>query len=325
MTDRHFQGQHLLSTRELKPADIAKLFQMTDCMRSLVQRSKLCRSLQGAQLGLLFCNHSLRTKASFQRAFQLLGGVHVEYPAPAHNEPISDYAQLLSAYCDVLVMRHAEAGQVAEFAKRSQVPVINAGDGDNEHPTQALLDLYTLVRELHHQGRELQDLRVALVGDLKHSSVVHSFAYLLCAFRNLQLTLITPPSFAMPESIVHALREAGHQVMITDQLQPHLSKMDMVYQTRIQKRHLQHAEDVTRYGGQFRVNQYLYAQFNQPNTILMNAASREQPFLTLAHQLDNGTALRMALLALILGIDEQVQEDYEALGWHTTRWLEGYV
>src|SRR5690554_1049453 len=168
-------------------------------MEPYALRRRMTRVLEGAILGNMFFEPSTRTRISFGCAFNLLGGdvretTGFESSSITKGESLYDTARVLSGYSDVICMRHPQSGSVAEFAQASRVPVINGGDGANEHPTQALLDLYTIRKELRSKGRTLDGLRIAMIGDLKHGRTVHSLCKLLCLFNKVQVTLVSPRS-----------------------------------------------------------------------------------------------------------------------------------
>ena len=166
----------------------------------------MTRVLDGAILGSMFFEPSTRTRISFGSAFNLLGGqvretTGFETTAIAKGESLYDTARVLSGYSDVIAMRHPAEGSVAEFAAGSRVPVINGGDGANEHPTQALLDLFTIRSELHSRNREVDDLRIAMVGDLRFGRTVHSLSRLLTLYNNIEIRLISPAELTMLVSL----------------------------------------------------------------------------------------------------------------------------
>src|SRR5690606_27855006 len=185
-------------------------------------RRRITKVLDGAILGSMFFEPSTRTRVSFGCAFNLLGGevretTGFESSSLSKGESLHDTARVLSGYSDVIVMRHPQAGSVAEFAASSRVPVINGGDGVNEHPSQALLDLYTIQKELKHHGRDSIDgLSIGMIGDLKYGRTVHSLCRLLALFNNITITLISPDELRMPAEIVEQLRSAGHRVVESD-------------------------------------------------------------------------------------------------------------
>lgn len=239
---------------------------------------------------------------------------------------------MLSGYSDVIAMRHPQAGSVAQFAEASRVPVINGGDGANEHPTQALLDLYTIRKELQHRGREgIDGLRIGMIGDLKYGRTVHSLARMLTLFRDVHVSLVSPRELQMPEYLVEGLRAAGHQVTISDQLETGIGQLDIAYSTRIQEERFPSREEADRYRGRFRLNQSVYTRFCEPNTVIMHPLPRDSrpeaneldsdlndnPNLAIFRQADNGVLVRMALFALVLDVADQVDRHARDVHWHT--------
>src|SRR5690606_32139709 len=179
-----FVGSHILSIGQFERGDVEALFQVADRMEPYAHRQRRTRVLDGAILGNLFFEPSTRTRVSFGCAFNLLGGsvretTDIKTSALAKGESLYDTARVISGYSDVIAMRHPEAGAVAEFARASRVPVINAGDGPHEHPSQALLDLYTIKKELGLHGENIHGLKIAMIGDLKYGRTVHSLGKLL--------------------------------------------------------------------------------------------------------------------------------------------------
>ena len=286
----------------------------------------------------MFFEASTRTRVSFGSAFNLLGGevretTGSENSALVKGESLKDTARVLSGYSDVICMRHPQAGSVAEFASNSRVPVMNGGDGANEHPTQALLDLYTIKKELEGKGRTLDGLRIAMVGDLRFGRTVHSLSKLLCQFKNISVHLISPPELAMPEEVLQALYQAGHQVQISDNLPESISHVDIVYSTRIQEERFSSAQEADQYRGRFRLNQAVYTRFCEPNTVIMHPLPRDSrtdaneldvdlddnPNLAIFRQAVNGVLIRMALFALVLDVVDQVDSYASDVSWYARR------
>jgi aspartate carbamoyltransferase catalytic subunit len=266
----------------------------------------------------------------------LLGGevretTGIENSALAKGESLYDTARVLSGYSDVIVMRHPEAGSVAEFASASRVPVLNGGDGANEHPTQALLDLYTIQKEMLAKQRQLDGLRIAMIGDLKYGRTVHSLVKLLCRYKNIHLHLIAPAALQMPEHLVEMARANGHTVHISEQLEGSIAHVDIAYSTRIQEERFGSRAEADLYRGKFRLNQSVYTQHCEPNTVIMHPLPRdsraeaneldtdlnENPNLAIFRQADNGIVIRMALFALTLDVVDAIDDCSQAVGWYT--------
>ena len=334
-----FTGSHILSIAQFEREQIEQLFAVADRMQPYAHRRKVTRVLDGAILGSMFFEPSTRTRVSFGCAFNLLGGevretTGFESSAIAKGESLYDTARVLSGYSDVIVMRHPTSGSVAEFASASRVPVINGGDGANEHPSQALLDLYTIRKELKHKGREgIDGLRIAMIGDLKYGRTVHSLCKLLSLFNNVHLTLISPDELRMPADIVEALRASGNTVVESDAMESSIAHVDIAYSTRIQEERFASKEGASLYRGRYRLNQSIYTRFCEPNTVIMHPLPRdsrseaneldndlnENPNLAIFRQADNGVLVRMALFALILDVADEVDRHARDVNWYTER------
>lgn len=334
----HFPGSHILSIDQFERPDVERVFQVADAMRPYAHRQRVTRVLDGAILGSMFFEPSTRTRISFGSAFNLLGGevretTGFESSAIAKGESLFDTARVLSGYSDVIAMRHPANGSVAEFAGGSRVPVINGGDGANEHPTQALLDLYTIRSELASRGRSIDTLRIAMVGDLRYGRTVHSLSRLFLLFDKVEVRLVSPDELRMPAGIVEALRERGHSVTETDHLESGIAGVDIVYSTRIQEERFASREEADLYRGRFRLNQSVYTANCEPNTVIMHPLPRDSregaqeldvdlndnPNLAIFRQSDNGVLIRMALFALILDVADQVDAHARDVNWFTER------
>jgi aspartate carbamoyltransferase catalytic subunit len=255
-----------------------------------------------------------------------------ESSAIAKGESLYDTARVLSGYSDVIAMRHPQEGSVAEFAAASRVPVINGGDGANEHPSQALLDLYTIKKELLDHGRDDVDgLRIALIGDLKYGRTVHSLCKLLTLYKNIVITLISPKELQMPGEIVEQMRSAGHTVVESDMMEESIAHVDIAYSTRIQEERFASQAEADSYRGRYRLNQAIYTRFCEPNTVIMHPLPRDSraganeldndlndnPNLAIFRQADNGVLVRMAVFALILDVVDQVDKHSREVNWYT--------
>lgn len=332
-----FKGEHILSVQQFDRDTIEQIFQIARNMQPYASRKKRTKVLEGAILGNLFFEPSTRTRVSFGCAFNLLGGevretTGMESSALSKGESLFDTARVISSYSDVIAMRHPQAGSVAEFAEGSRVPVLNGGDGANEHPTQALLDLFTIEKELAASGQKIDGMHIAMVGDLKFGRTVHSLSKLLKLYKNLTFTLIAPKELAMPEEIVSTLENAGHRVVITDVLEGNLNA-DIVYQTRIQEERFSSKAEANLFRGKFRLNQEIYTRYCKSNTVIMHPLPRDSrmeaneldndlnlnPNLAIFRQADNGILVRMALFALTLGVENQVANYECSVPWYSNK------
>ena len=334
----NFSGAHILSIQQFQRQDIERVFRTADRMEPYAQRTKLTRVLEGAILGNMFFEASTRTRISFGSAFNLLGGevresVGMDSSSLIKGESLEDTARVLSGFSDVICMRHPESGSVAKFASASRVPVLNGGDGSNEHPSQALLDLYTMEKELLARGRGIDGLRVAMIGDLKYGRTVHSLCKLLSLFNNIQVVLVSPAELAMPEELVDLLRTTGHRVTVTDSLEESIAHVDIVYSTRIQEERFLDRAEADSYRGRFRLNQAIYTEYCEPNTVIMHPLPRDSraeaneldsdldnnPNLAIFRQTDNGLLVRMALFALVLDVVHLLDKYEHKVRWYNAR------
>ncbi|MBQ4848619.1 aspartate carbamoyltransferase [Pseudoalteromonas sp. MMG012] len=324
-----FQGENILSVNQLDREAIEHIFAVAKQMEPYAKKHKRTRVLEGAILANLFFEPSTRTRVSFGTAFNLLGGIvrettGMQSSALAKGESLYDTARVISAYADAVAMRHPDAGSVSEFATGSDVPVINGGDGPNEHPTQALLDLLTIDRELGRFERGIDGMHIALVGDLKYGRTVHSLSKLLCHYKDIRFSMVAPDGLQMPDYILDSVSNAGHKIEIVSKMEGNLAA-DIVYQTRIQEERFPSQEEANKYRGGFRISQAIYNAHCKPNSVLMHPLPRDSRSdaneldndlnnndnLAIFRQVQNGVLIRMALFALTLGVENQITK-YEA-------------
>ena len=333
-----FVGSHILSVDQFDVAAIEQVFETADRMATYAERRRITRVLQGAILSNMFFEPSTRTRISFGCAFNLLGGevretTEVRASSLAKGESLYDTARVLSGYSDVIVMRHAEPGSVAEFASASRVPVINAGDGPNEHPSQALLDLYTIRKERAARDAGVDHLQIALIGDLRYGRAVHSLCKLIALFDDIHFKLISPPELKLPDDIVATLADRGHKVSVYHELEEGIHNADILYVTRTQEERFPTQAEADKYRGLFRLNQAIYTQNCEPNTVIMHPLPRDSrstaqeldqdlnqnPNLAIFRQTDNGVVVRMALFALVLDVAGEVDNHAQPVTWFTAR------
>jgi aspartate carbamoyltransferase catalytic subunit len=333
-----FEGSHILSVSQFDRESISRILEISTLMAPYAMRKKRCHVLEGAILSNLFFEPSTRTRVSFGTAFNLLGGfvretVGQENSSLSKGESLFDTARVISGYSDVIAMRHPTMHSVEEFAKGSSVPVINGGDGANEHPTQALLDLFTIQSEMARYDMGLDNLNIVLMGDLKHGRTVHSLSKLLSLYNNIKITMIAPNALQMPDSIVSTLTNAGHQVVITDKIEGNLA-CDVIYQTRIQQERFASKDEADLYRGHFSLNRGVYQQYCHDHTVIMHPLPRDSRAeaneldidlndldnLAIFRQAQNGVLVRMALFALSLGVENRLHHFEKPVTWHTNKY-----
>jgi carbamoyl-phosphate synthase/aspartate carbamoyltransferase len=267
-----FHRRHILTVKQFKHQDIHDLFDLAHEMRLQVERNGSIDLLKGRVLATLFYEPSTRTSTSFETAMKRLGGEVVQVTAQTSSvvkgETIADTVRTLACYADGIVIRHPAVGSAQTAAKFSPVPVMNAGDGIGEHPTQALLDIYTIRSELGTvNGRT-----ITLLGDLKNGRTVHSLVTLLL-FYSVRLNFVSPPSLAMPDSIVNTARRAGVNVTVCESLEDVLRDTDVLYVTRVQKERFATEEEWQAVASSYVINHAVLARA-KPDMIVMHPLPR---------------------------------------------------
>lgn len=334
----NFTGAHIVSIDQFERPDVEAIFAVADRMQPYALRKRVTRVLEGAILGNMFFEASTRTRISFGSAFNLLGGevretAGFDNSALVKGESLQDTARVLSGFSDVICMRHPVAGSVADFALASRVPVLSGGDGANEHPTQALLDLYTIRKEMADRGRSITGLKIAMIGDLRHGRTVHSLGKLLCLYTDVEVVLISPEKLSLPEAIVELMRNSNIKVTHYDDLLEGIVDVDIVYSTRIQEERFPNKREADLYRGKFRLNQAIYTELCQPNTVIMHPMPRDSrsdaneldcdldnnPNLAIFRQADNGVLVRMALFAMVLDVVDSVDAHSHDVRWFNAR------
>ena len=296
--------RHLTSPQDLDRPLIDELLQ-----RALAFETGARGRLDGVILAALFYEPSTRTRFSFEAAMHRLGGQVLsadnaaKASSAAKGESLEDAIRVVSGYADAIVLRHSEIGSAARAAQVASVPVINAGDGAGHHPTQALLDLYTIRKEL---GR-LDHLRIGLMGDLRNGRTVRSLAMLLSCFPGNELVLISPPGLRMGDDVLRSLD--GATVRQTTDLAGVVADLDVLYQTRIQAERFESAEAYERYRGVYVVTTDVMRELSE-HAILMHPLPRvgeidpqvdADPRAAYFRQARNGLWIRMAVLAWAVG------------------------
>jgi aspartate carbamoyltransferase len=304
-----FYGKDILSVRQFDRASLEYVFGVAHEMQEMVRRVGSFDLLKGKILASLFYEPSTRTSSSFTSAIERLGGSvipinEVRYSSVSKGESLPDTIRTLECYADVIVLRHPETGSAELAAKYARKPIINAGDGIGEHPTQALLDLYTIQAEL---GR-LDGLTVTMLGDLKYGRTVHSLARLLRLF-NVRIHYVSPQILRMPAEIIAELDEAGIQQSEHAALEEVLAETDVLYVTRVQKERFEDPEVYESVRGSYVITPELMRAAKQ-EMIVMHPLPRvgeihmdfdDDPRAAYFRQMEYGLYVRMALLAMVLG------------------------
>ena len=302
-------GQDIISVRQFGREDLEYIFAVSHEMHDMVDHIGTFDLLKGKILANLFYEPSTRTSSSFTAAMERLGGSvipinEVKYSSVSKGESLADTVRTLECYADVIVLRHPEVGSAAIAAKAARKPVINAGDGIGEHPTQALLDAFTIKEEIGH----LDGLTVTLLGDLKHGRTVHSLARLLSLYK-VKLNYVAPDILRMPTELIEELNAKGvEQVEFTALDQP-LPGTDVLYVTRVQKERFTDEAVYESVKGAYVIDPKVMKAAKE-RMIVMHPLPRvgeispefdDDPRAAYFRQMEYGLYVRMALLAMVLG------------------------
>lgn len=304
-----FYGTDIVSVNQFSKEDLDYIFGVAHEMQEMVARVGTFDLLKGKILANLFYEPSTRTSSSFTAAMERLGGSvipinEVRYSSVSKGETLADTIRTLECYADVIVLRHPEVGASAEAALHASKPVINAGDGVGEHPTQALLDLLTILEELG----SAEGLTVTMLGDLKYGRTVHSLSRLLSLYK-AKLNYVSPDILRMPTEIIDELNSKGIQQVEYGSLDDVLPETDVLYVTRVQKERFGNPEDYEKVAGTFVVNPEIM-NAAKAKMIVMHPLPRvgeismdfdKDPRAAYFRQMEYGLYVRMALLALVLG------------------------
>ena len=301
---------HVIEAQQFDLETLDQLFTITGEMEKVVSRGGI-QDYHNRIMATLFYEPSTRTRFSFETAMHRLGGRVVstenarEFSSVSKGETLEDTIQIMNGYADVIVMRHNEVGAAKRAAAVSRVPVINAGDGIGQHPTQALLDLYTIRKEIGH----IDGLRIAMVGDLAQGRTVRSLAYLLSKFKDVQMSFVAPPVLKMKEDILAHLSERGVAYSEETSLAKVLPEVEVVYQTRIQKERFgDRVADYEACRGVYVIDEECL-KLMKKQAIVMHPLPRldeivmevdKDPRAAYFRQAQNGLYVRMALLKLVL-------------------------
>ena len=305
-----FNGGDIISTKQFEREDFEHICEVAATMEPYAKGEKVTDMMKGKILATVFFEPSTRTRLSFESAMSRLGGQvissadMVKFSSVTKGETLSDTGRIIGGYADAIAMRHPVKGSVAELAEGSLVPVLNAGDGPGQHPTQALLDLYTIKKEFGN----VDGLKVALVGDLKYGRTVHSLAQILIHY-DVEFYFVAPEELKMPSDITEEVKGAGKKVTEIDKIEDCIADIDVLYDTRIQKERFEDHHVYERLKTVYQIDNKMLDSAKE-SMILMHPLPRIDEILPEVdnnkraryfEQAINGVPVRMALLALVLG------------------------
>lgn len=304
-----FYGKDILSVKQFNRQDLDYIFGVAHEMQEMVRRVGTFDLLKGKILANLFYEPSTRTSSSFTSAMERLGGSvisinEVIYSSVSKGESLPDTVRTLECYADVIVLRHPEVGASALAAKYARKPIINAGDGVGEHPTQALLDLFTIVAELG----SAEGMTVTMLGDLKYGRTVHSLARLLALY-GVKLNYVSPDILRMPAEIIAELDDRGVPQAEYEVLEDVLPESDVLYITRVQKERFENPADYDSVKGSFvitpetltRAKDRMIVMHPLPRVSEISLEVDADPRAAYFRQMEYGLYVRMALLTMVLG------------------------
>lgn len=301
-----FEGRDIISIKDFSRKEIDYIFKVAQTMETVAAKGS--DMLKGKILATLFFEASTRTRLSFESAMQKLGGstigfAEAEIASVKKGENLADTVRVVESYADVIALRHPLEGAARLAAEFSKVPILNGGSGAEEHPTQALLDLYTIKKEKNR----IDGLKIALVGDLRYGRTVHSLAYALSLY-NIELFLISPESLRMRREVLQTIKE---KMPVTERtnLDKIVPLVDVLYVTRIQKERFPDPAEYAKVKGSYKIDLEALKEAKKDLIILhplprideIAAEVDNTPYAKYFQQVWNGIIVRMALLALILG------------------------
>jgi aspartate carbamoyltransferase catalytic subunit len=304
-----FKGRDIISIKDFTKNELNYILDYAEEMVPYAKGEKYRDILKGKVLSSLFFEPSTRTRLSFESSMNRLGGRVIGFSDPSgtsqkKGESLSDTIRMADSYSDAIVVRHPHEGAARLAAEFSDAPVLNAGDGAGRHPTQCLLDLFTIRKE----KKKINNKRIVLLGDLKYGRTVHSLAYALALY-GAKLTFVSPASLKMPNEVVGECKDLGIDPVSTSNLEKAIKDADVLYATRIQKERFPDAEEYNRVVGSYKINDELLRNAKE-NLIIMHPLPRVteiDPEVDKTHhamyfkQAFNGVPVRMALLSLVIG------------------------
>ncbi len=307
---RGFKGRDIISIHDFSREEIEHVLKVSEKMIPAALGEEKNTSLKGRILSTIFFEPSTRTRLSFEAAMNRLGGSVVGFSDPEitslkKGETLADTIRMVESYSDVIVLRHPMEGAAKLAANFTEKPVINAGDGAGQHPTQTLLDLFTIWTE----KKKIEDNNIVLLGDLKYGRTVHSLASALALF-GANLTFVAPDVLQMPKEILDYVSEKGASYKSSNSLEEVIDAADVLYVTRIQRERFPDAAEYEKVAGAYRVDNNVLSKANK-DIIVMHPLPR---VTEIAPEVDstehalyfkqafNGVPVRMALIALIFDV-----------------------
>lgn len=310
-----FENADIISVNQFDRPDLERIFSLSDQMKEIARGKIRNTLLDGKILASLFLEASTRSRMSFASAFMRLGGqvnstTGMTFSSMNKGETLEDTIRVVEAYSDIIAMRNPVTGTAQRAADIASIPVINAGDGVGEHPTQALLDAYTIQAE---KGG-VDGHTVTMTGDLKYGRTVHSLSKLLSRYDRIKYIFAAPPAFQMPDKIIEGLKSGGFDVVQTDDFDGALPESDIIYSTRLQKERLEGGDVGEEIDTTFQLTRKKIEDLCKKDVTVMHPLPRNEevavdvddlPNAAYFRQAEYGMQIRMALYLMIFGKDKQ--------------------
>lgn len=305
----NFKGKDIISIKDFSKPEINYILNYSKKMVDFAKGKKYIDILKGKVMSSLFFEPSTRTMLSFGCAMNRLGGRVIGFSDPGKTsqkkgESLADTIRMADSYSDLIVIRHPQEGAARLAAEFAEVPIINAGDGAGQHPTQCLLDLFTILTE----KKKIEGNKVILLGDLKYGRTVHSLAYALSLY-GAELTFVSPKSLQMPKEVIDECKELGLKPVSTSNLERSIRDADVLYVTRIQRERFPDAEEYNKVVGTYTIDNKLLQNAKKdlivmhplPRVVEINPEIDKTPHALYFKEAFNGIPVRMALLSLTIG------------------------
>ncbi len=302
-----FKIKNIISIKDFERSDIDYILDEASKLKNIAKSREVCEELKGKILGLMFFEPSTRTKMSFETSMKRLSGQCIGFEntgssSVSKGESIADTAKMFEGYCDALVIRHELEGVSKFISDLVDIPVINAGDGASQHPTQTLLDLYTIKQEIG----SIDNLKIALIGDLKYGRTVHSLANALTLYDNVELYFVSPPELKMPQEILHDLDKKNMSYTEVSNISDIIDKVNVLYITRIQKERFGDIDDYLQIKGAYIINKKmlegkdLIVMHPLPRIDEINGDVDDTKYNKYFTQAANAVPVRMAILKTLI-------------------------
>lgn len=319
-----FHLKSFTSALDINRDELQELYDTARLLQPVARGERKTDILKGLVVASLFFEPSTRTRLSFESALGRLGGRYftvtgTDMVSVSKGESYEDTARVVSGYSDLIILRTPAQDISQAFFQNATKPVINAGSGGDEHPTQALLDVFTAEQELKVRNKSLDGAHITLVGDLKYGRTAHSLMIMLRLYQNITFRVYAPAGLGLPDKIIKITEDAGHKIERIDEpnIKRAVANTDIIYATRLQKERLSDKDQIEAFSDAYRIDAGVLDTHAREDVIVMHPLPRDSrsgsndlpidsqdPRLAIFHQTDNGVPVRMSLICKIMGISD---------------------